>query len=267
MSEERLIYRLYRCVTDTQTGSKDWAIGITGAATLVIRHGSTGETARLLEIPRAHFSTPTVATERRSREEAKLAHGYVYIGEAVVEKGHLVLLTPDGPDDAEKQPLDPSPIYRLHWEVHQPIDREAFCGELEWVTEQLQSAAVPGVLTYDAERGVCSARYWARWELGYSDQGGMGPDNRGGGVIVPNHGIRPVLIIVRLQNVFRGAIRVAHDNGELLALRMSPDDPVMQAHSLDRKTVMDLATRIGLCPGWVRLTRDGGDETSRGTWL
>jgi hypothetical protein len=271
-SDDGIVYSLYRCTTDTKAGSKDWAIGISPGGELVVRHCAIGGSARRLVIPPKHFREPDTVAERLRREAEQLAQGYKYLGEAVVKRGHLQSIeSADVASDEEAaeaaQESEHPPEYQLHWEVIVPMDRARVRDELKWVAEQLSSEAWLGEFAYDPSQNVCRGKRWAPWEIGYSDEGGLTSDDRGGGVILPDQGLMPVLIILHLRSRFPGCIQLAQADNSLIELRLSPDDPIVKVHGLTARQLMDLAGRIALYPGWMRLTKPDDQQIPAGTWL
>jgi hypothetical protein len=271
MSDDGIDYAFYRCETSTQTGSKDWAIGLSAQQEVVIRFGATGQTARRVVVPRAHFKAADAAAELERRIQAQLDQGYEYLGQAIVKRGRLQgIPDPLEPLDGDPESTEAAPaprLYRLHWAFVQPIERAAFCRELAWVAERLSEPDSPGAIEYDAKQSVCRVRQLRPWELGYSDIGGIASDNRGGGVIELEHGVLPVVVLAHLRKRFPGCVDLATQNGQVITVQFTAEDPIFEAHGLDPAKVKRLAGLIGFYPAWMPLAHPGDAQSPPGTWL
>lgn len=244
MSSDTLEYRHYRCKTKTAIGSKDWAIAVTPDGHLAVRFCATGGTARLRDIPPSSFEAASAKEEMALRESKQIAQGYSFIGRAVVQKGRL-------------EPVAPSAISRgttwLHWEIKAPIGRDVLLAELSSSVLKLQAGPLPDPIELDVSLGVCVVKSPIPWEFGYSDAGGIFPDDRGGGAIQSEQGVLPVLLLIALQRRFPDQLRLADANGDRLSTTFSGEDPILGEHRFDRRLIVDLVGRLGWCSSWMPL--------------
>lgn len=72
-------FELYRASSPTGSGTKDWAIKVTGNSELTVLYGTTGKTLRTRVLKLAPGETPQSAKANRIQE--KVAEGYSLIGQ------------------------------------------------------------------------------------------------------------------------------------------------------------------------------------------
>lgn len=259
MSDDGLTYRLYRCPTSTRNASKDWAIAVQSNGHLSVRFGATGKTARLVDIPPGHFSRPTAAEEAGLREQAQLDQGYEYVGDAVMRRGHLEVIPQVVP--ARSQELD------VFWEIKQSIERDALIEALRTTAERLNAGPLTHRVEWDEKRTACRVHTRTRWEIGFTDPGGLTPDGRGGGVVRREQGVLPLLVLIHLQRTFPGALSLVNAKAEPLVATFQADDPVIGANRFAQSEVVPLIGRLGLCPGWIPLPQDGEGSAGLAIWV
>lgn len=253
MSEDDVEYQLYRC--PTRAGFKDWAIGIGRDGTLRTQHCATGQTVRRTDIPASSYTDVHQEQERRVRE--KLAKGYVYIGTARVKEGRL----------QQKESKTAAIDAGIHWEIAEPIDRAEFLAWLRSTVERLNSGPLPNRTEFDADAEVCRVHAKRTWEFGCSDAGGIGKEGRGGGKILREHGVLPLLILTALQRTFASVCTLADDSGAVLTPRLLRDDPVLSALVFNHDLVLELGERLGLCVGRVRLLESKDSAHTPAVWF
>lgn len=72
-------FELYRAPSDSGSGTKDWAIKVTGQSELTVLYGKTGKTLRTRVLKLAPAETPQSAKANRIQE--KVSEGYNLVGQ------------------------------------------------------------------------------------------------------------------------------------------------------------------------------------------
>jgi len=258
MSETTL--ELYRCTV--QGGSKDWAIQITGDGHIRTLYCATGQPIRQANIPPSKFShAKDSAGEMQGRIQEKLAKGYVYLGQATVEKNRLQPIQ-------ASQPVAPGD----HWEIVTPLDRKQVHEKLAWIEGQLRGQVAPDVIEYDPQSvvlvtGTQRAGRMLSWAIGFSDHGGIQATGRGGGQIVPEQGLLPRLILMVLMRAFPDAIRLSDSADGILTPQISRDDAFIGQKRHDYERVLVLGERLGLCIGRIALLSSESRNGKQSFWF
>ena len=123
MSDDGLVYQLYRRAKTDMTGSRDWGIAITAEGDLAIRAGETGRTVQRTDVPPIRFEAGSVQEELDRRCHVTMGASYAWVGKACVRKGHFEVLASDAsgaPQSEGAAPAvapSPAPPSLVCWEI------------------------------------------------------------------------------------------------------------------------------------------------------
>lgn len=250
---DNTLYAHYRCENGDGT-SKDWAIGISGDE-VRIRYCATGQTARLSVVPVAKFVGRDADEEVAHRVQKKLDAGYIEVGLACMDGGRL----------KETEPVQES---FLHWEARSALPKDALLKFFRSIEADLAEMDLRGfrVSLQGDDLIVSSAQH--EWRFGFSNEGGLTGDGRGGGKISRFCGPVPILILLTLDRVFPDVLHFANDQGTQIRPSLARDDEFLGTNSQAAfERVMEIGAALGLCLGPLRLIGTSGNDQESSHWF
>lgn len=234
MSGSELQCDLYR-YRHPDGSSKDWMIGALETAVHVY-FGKTGGSLREIRVPRSQCLNGSPADEMDKRATAQLARGYERVGTAVVHTG-----------DREVIRAEETTVSGLHWETERPVSLTELLAKLREIAKTLGEEPAPGVRLVWDDTGLTLQMGETAWSLGLTPgpYGNVDPNTgRGGGTVLPKHGVVPVLVLLRLAMDFPDAFRFGTDKGETVQLRLDSEAPWFPASLWDRTRKLAVKLKI-----------------------
>lgn len=250
-------FELYRAPSPTGSGTKDWAIKVTGQSELTVLYGTTGRTLRTRVLKLAPGETPQSA--KASRIQEKVSEGYNLVGQFEL--------------DNKGKAINVQDIERRTWSLSE-VDSAVLETALRDLTEELAEHSFetfPVAADYDAnlEGAIFNCDGFLPeegWTLA-KDQGLTFQSNRkvmGGGKI--DHNLQLVLLVALAAKLPAGMITaVSTKQGEdrnLMPEKRGLPSSFMESLSLSTEFVREVGQVTGIVAKPIPILSEAAENTS-----